>query len=394
MRYAIVILDGAADTPRPELDGKTPLEAADMPALTALTREGRLFSARTVPEGYAPGSDVACLSVFGYNPAEVYTGRAPLEAAAMGLTLTPGQAVFRANTVTIVDGLMKDYAGGHITTPESRELVTYINDHLNIPGVALYPGVQYRHACIMDDAADAISETTPPHDILDQPAAQYLPRGGIADRLNTVMERTRVLCADAPVNLRRMAEGKAPVTQLWMWGGGTMPKLTSYAELFGIHGGVITAVDLIRGIGQLAGLDILEVEGANGFYDTNYRGKGECALTYLASHEFVVVHVEAADEAGHNGNTEKKVWSLEQIDREILTPLLAEGRRSGDLRILAMPDHPTPIAIRTHTDAPVPACLWGPGVTPGEASAFTEEEARLSADPIIGSQLIRLLTNS
>ena len=392
MRYAIVILDGAADTPRPELGGKTPLMEASMPALTELTRTGRLFRAQTVPAGFAPGSDVACLSVFGYNPADVYTGRAPLEAAAMGLTLKPGQAVYRANTVTIEHGMMKDYSAGHITTPESHELVTYIAERLDMPGVSLHPGVQYRHACIIDGAAGRVGDTTPPHDILDQSAEAHLPRNGVADQLRAIMERTRTLCADAPVNAARRAAGKRPATQLWLWGGGVMPKLKTYRELFGIHGAVISAVDLIRGIGRLAGLDLIDVPGATGFYDTNYDGKGSAALKSLASRELVFVHIEAPDEAGHNGHTDKKVWSLEQIDKYILAPLLAEAKRAGDIRILAMPDHPTPIAIRTHTPDPVPACIWGPGISAGEAHAFTEEEARANADPIIGSNLMKLLT--
>jgi len=375
MRYAIVIPDGAADTPRPELDNRTPLEAAEMPALTALVGEGSVLAARTVPPQMKPGSDVACLSVLGYDPAKVYTGRAPLEAAAMGISLGPGQAVFRANTVTIRDGVMADYAGGHIRTPEAAALVNRVNDALDIPGVRLQPGVQYRHACVLDDIADAIPETTPPHDILDQSIAEHLPRGPKADRLNAVMDRARALLADAPENAARLENDQAPITDLWLWGGGVMPRLETYADRYGLTGGLVSAVHLLKGIGTLAGLEIIDVPGATAYYDTDYAAKGRAALDCLQRLPFVAVHIEAPDEAGHNGDTTEKVRALERIDEHILAPLLDEGVRSGDLRLLVMPDHPTPIELRTHSAEPVPACLWGPGIRPSGGRRFSEDSA-------------------
>ncbi|MBN1257447.1 MAG: cofactor-independent phosphoglycerate mutase [Planctomycetes bacterium] len=392
MRYALVIPDGAADTPCAELAGKTPLEAAHLPALQALAREGRLYYAQTVPAGCQPGSDVACLSVLGYDPAKYYTGRAPLEAAAMNLEITDGQAVFRANTVTIVNGIMKDYSAGHISTEEASEVITYLDRNLGVPGVAFYPGVQYRHACVVDGAAGKISETTPPHDILEQATAPHLPKGGISDTLCRVMERSIEVLAENETNRQRIAQGKLPVTQIWLWGGGTPPQLESYQELFGISGGLISAVNLLNGIAMLAGLEVLSVENITGYYDTNYAGKGRAALEFLARSDFVAVHVEAPDEAGHNGEVHEKIRALENIDQHIIAPLLAEAHRSGDLRILVTPDHPTPIALRTHTAEPVPACLWGPGIAASGGGVFSEQCARESGSKIPGCDLIRELT--
>ncbi|MFH0910409.1 MAG: cofactor-independent phosphoglycerate mutase [Planctomycetota bacterium] len=390
MHYAVVIPDGASDRPIASLGGKTPLEAADMPALTALAREGRMVSALTVPEGFSPGSDVACLSVMGFDPAKYYTGRAPLEAAAMGLSLKEGQAVFRANTVTVADGIMKDYSAGHISTEEAREVVRFLGERLDLAGVSLHAGVQYRHACILDNAAGRIGEATPPHDILDRPIAPYLPTGGVAGRLIEIMERTRGLLPDCEANRRRIRAGKKPVTQLWLWGGGVMPKLPTYADRYGIRGGLISAVDLLKGIAKLAGIEVVSVPGATGYYDTDYAGKGRAAIECLARLDLVIVHVEAPDEAGHSAHLAEKIRALENIDRHIIAPLGAWGRKTGDLRMLVMPDHPTPMEIRTHSGEPVPACLWGAGVAPDEATGFSER-AVSSRRPIPAHTLMERL---
>lgn len=380
MRYAIVIPDGAADLPCPELGGKTPLEAASTPSLDRLARDGMLLRVQTVPEGMLPGSDVANLSVLGYDPASCYTGRAPLEAAAMGLSLAPGEAVFRANTVTVKDNRMLDYAAGHITTTESHELITSLNQDLNIDGVRLYPGVSYRHLCVIEAIASDIPDCTPPHDILDQQINSYDPQGSYASWLLEVQRTSAELLPTYEVNMKRLADGKSPVTQLWLWGGGVMPALTSYKELYNLEGGIISAVDLLKGIANLAGLEPINVEGATGYYDTNYAGKAAAALACLEKNSFVAVHVEAPDEAGHNGDVIEKVRAIENIDREILAPLLDMADSAGDLRILCMPDHPTPIKKRTHTSEPVPAVIWGSGI---EANGGIFTEAGVAELPVI-----------
>jgi len=392
VRYALVIPDGAADRPIPELDDQTPLEAARMPALARLAREGEVLSAATVPEGFAPGSDVACLSVLGYDPATCYTGRAPLEAAAMGLTLADDQAVYRANTVTVEGDRMRDYSAGHIDTEQGREVIEYLAEHLDIPGAKLYAGVGYRHLCVVDGASGRVGETTPPHDILDEQIGEHLPRGGVAPLLVRIMDRTQSLLADCPINRERLAAGKPPVTQLWLWGGGVTPSLPSYADRYGLRGGLISAVDLLRGIATLAGLEVVPVPGATGYFDTDYAGKGRAALDCLARSEFVAVHVEAPDEAGHIADAQAKAQALEQIDRHILTPLVEEARRAGDLRMLVMPDHPTPVCVRTHTAEPVPACLWGPGLTASGPALFSERAIK-DLGPVAGHTLVGRLTS-
>lgn len=392
MRYAVIIPDGAADRPHPALDSKTPLEAAAIPTMHKLAATGRLGLARTVPEGMHPGSDVANLSVLGYAPEDVYTGRAPLEAASLGLTLAPGEAVFRANTVTVRTGIMDDYAAGHISTEESRALIGRFQESHGIEGVTLYPGIQYRHACVFTNIADEIPDRVPPHDILDQPIGKHMPTGKHANRLLAVEDRSHALFTSDPVNKARREAGKRPATQLWLWGGGVMPALRPFAELYGVTGGLISAVDLLKGIAKLAGLDVINVPGATGYYDTNYTGKGEAALECLKSHDLVIVHVEAPDEAGHNAHPGEKVQALEQIDSQILAPLLAEAERSKDLRLLVMPDHPTPLELRTHSADPVPYILWGPGLGESGGDRFTESDAARAGGPVVAATLMGELT--
>ncbi len=390
MRYALVIPDGAADRPHPSLQGRTPLQAATLPHLARLARAGRTGRVLTVPTGFKPGSDVANLSVLGYDPATCYTGRAPLEAASMGLTLAPDQAVFRANTVTVADGAMRDYAAGHIPTAESGELIAWLNARLEMPGVRLHAGKSYRHLCVVDGLAGAVPARTPPHDISGRAIAPHAPVGEKAGCLLRIEARTRELLAECPVNEKRQAAGHPPVTQLWLWGGGVMPRLESFAARFGVRGGLISAVDLLQGIARLSELTVIDVPGATGYYDTDYRGKGAAAVTFLQDHDFVAVHVEAPDEAGHNGDSAEKVRALENIDRHILGALLAEAEAKKDLRILCLPDHPTPLESRTHTADPVPFALWGPGIGAGGPDAFTEE-AVAEVAPVAAQTLLPLL---
>ncbi len=397
MRYALIIPDGAADRPHPEYGGRTALEAADIPGMHRLAREGRLGLAKSVPDGMKPGSDVANLSLLGYDPADCYTGRAPLEAASLGISLAPGEAVFRANTVCVVDGIMDDYAGGHITTEESHALILELDKKLGIPGVKLHPGVSYRHACVFADMAHAIADRTPPHDITGKPVAGHEPKGELAARLIEVEEKTIALLPDCAVNRQRVKDGKKPITQLWLWGGGVMPSLNKFEDKYGISGGLISAVDLLRGIATLAGLEVIHVVGATGYYDTNYKGKGEAALDCLKRHPFVAIHIEAPDEAGHNGHGKEKVRALGQIDKLIVQPMLEEADRAGDLRILCLPDHPTPLEIRTHSSDPIPFALWGPGIPSGGGKGFTEAAAEKLVQSgkeslVLAPELMSLLT--
>lgn len=375
MRYALVIPDGAADRPFDALGGRTPLEAADLPHFRRVAREGCLGLANNVPEGMSPGSDVACLSLMGYDPRAVLTGRAALEAASRGVVVPDGDAVFRANLVTVEDGVMKDYSAGHIDDDSARELVVGLDAALGIDGVRLYPGVGYRHLCVIEAMAGRIPSRKPPHDIMDLPTGDYDPVGEFASWLLEIERASEAYFRDAPANRRRVAEGHAPVSRLWLWGGATPMTLEPFARKFGVEGALVSAVDLMRGIAALAGLPLLAVPGITGYYDTNYAGKAEAALRSLAEKPFVCVHVEATDEAGHNGDAPAKVAALEAIDRHILAPLLAEAERTGDLRILVSPDHPTPLALRTHSSDPVPFAFWGPGVASNGAEAFTEAEA-------------------
>jgi 2,3-bisphosphoglycerate-independent phosphoglycerate mutase len=395
MRYAILIPDGAADRPHPDLGGKTPFEVAAIPSFHAIAREGRFGLARTVPSGMKPGSDTANLAVLGYDPAECYTGRAPLEAAALGVALAPGEAVFRANTVTIEDGRMKDYSADHIATAEAREIVQALDRRLGMPGVKLHPGVSYRHLAVLAGMVETIPDRPGPHEIPDRIVREHDPTGKGAERLLAIEARTRELLPGIDANRKRLAAGKLPVTQLWLWGGGVPPTLVPYRERFGLEGGLISAVDLLKGIALLAGLEPIAVPGATGYYDTNFAGKGRAALDCLRRKPFVAVHVEASDEAGHNGHAAEKAKALENIDRHILAPLLDEARRAKDLRILCLPDHPTPLALRNHTADPVPFALWGPGVAANGAQAFTEAEAARVGGAVLAAQdLLPLLLGS
>lgn len=380
MRYALLIADGAADYPQPELDGHTPLELARKPAMDFMAAHGYCARARNVPEGLAPGSDVAALSILGYDALACYSGRAPLEAAAQKIRLRPEELAFRANTVILRDGKMADFAGGHPKDADIFPVIREIDRRLGIPGVRLHTGVSYRHICVIDTATAGQGEdlakipTTPPHDISGQDFASHLPASAL---LNRIMERSEEI----------LKELGAPFTRLWLWGGGNAPKLGTFPDLYNIRGGMISAVDLLRGIGHLAGLDVIAVDGATGFYDTNYQGKGQAALDFLKNHDMVVVHVEAPDEAGHNGDGKEKIRAIENFDKFIASPLLELAKKDGDLRILCLPDHFTPLNLKTHSREPVPFILYGAGVEPAPADAFTEK-AFADKEVIPGMKLI------
>jgi len=376
MKYALVIMDGAADEPLAELDGATVLEKAHIPHADWIAQHGRLGQVRTIPPGFSPGSDVALMSVLGYDPRKYYTGRAPLEAAAQEIALGPADWVFRCNLVTVADGKMIDHSAGHIGTSEGRQIIADLNAALSDDQIRFYPGVGYRHLMVVRGGDDFSDELAPPHDIVEQPVAKHLPRGKTGKVLLPLLERAAALLADHEVNRIRADLGENQATHIWLWGQGRRPALDSFRDRFGLAGAVITAVDLMRGLAKLAGLKVIEVEGATAYLDTNYAGKGQAAIAALADGDLVVVHVEAPDEAGHAALVQEKVQAIEHIDALIIGPLLDWLRRQREWRILVLPDHPTPIRLRTHSDKPVPLALAGNGIAGHAAGPYSEANAR------------------
>ncbi|HVP40088.1 MAG TPA: cofactor-independent phosphoglycerate mutase [Candidatus Saccharimonadales bacterium] len=375
MKYAVILPDGAADDPLPELGGRTPLEAARIPHLDWVAQSGRLGRMVTIPDGFTPGTDVGTLSVLGYDPHEYYTGRAPIEAAAMGLAVRPDQMIFRCNFVTVLDGLLQDNTAGHIPQAEADALVADLRTELAAEGCELYAGVSYRNLLLLSDAADLKLRLAPPHDILDQPAAAHAPAGTGAERVLRIEARARARLAAHEVNRRRRAEGRPPVTDIWLWGQGRPRAFEPFAERYGPRGAVITGVDILRGFGRLLGMEVLEVPGATGFLDTDYAGKGRAAVAALDRVDLIVVHVEAADEAAHMGSAEEKVRALERMDEAIVGPLLERLRSGGPWRALAAVDHPTPCTTRGHSAVPPLFAFAGEGIPAVERAPFTEAAA-------------------
>lgn len=363
MKYIVLLGDGMADYPIPCLDGKTPLEKANKPNMDFLARNGRMGIVKTVPDGFPPGSDVANLSVFGYDPKLYYTGRSPLEAVSMGVQMEDSDIAIRCNLVTLSgednyeDKTMLDYSSGEITTEESRELIHAIAEGLNSDTFSFHPGISYRHCLIWKNGKFGV-KFTPPHDISGKKIASYLPSGDNCDVFLSLMKRSEAILKDHPVNLKRIKNGQNPATSIWLWGEGSKPNLIPFSKKYGISGSVISAVDLVHGIGILAGLKTVHVAGATGNINTNFRGKAKAALDELEkSSDFVYVHIEAPDECGHQGLMEEKIKSIEKIDSETLAFLL-KGLEKWEYSLLLMPDHPTPLSIRTHSRDPVPFVIY------------------------------------
>ena len=363
MKYVVVQGDGMADEPIAELGGKTPLEHARTPNLDQMAARGILGLTRTIPRGLPPGSDVGTMSVLGYDPARYHTGRSPIEAASMGVELGPDDVAFRCNLVTLetLEGgseIMRDFAGGHPPTEEAAEIVRDLQRALGRDGLEFHPGVSYRHLLVWR-GGESRMRTTPPHDLSDKPVAGHFPDGPGADVLRDLMERSRRLLAEHPVCQARSARGERAPTSIWLWGQGKRPRVPTLRERFGVEGSVIAAVDLVNGLGVLAGLERIAVPGATGFLDTNFRGKAEYGLRALEARDFLFLHVEAPDEGGHMGDAQKKVEAIENVDEKVVGPLL-EGLRAagGAWRMLVMPDHPTPCALKTHTAEPVPFVVY------------------------------------
>ena len=383
MKYAIIIPDGCADEPIAALGGRTPLQAADIPAMDEVARSGVVGRSNNTPLHLPAGSDVANLSLFGYDPNVYFTGRAPLEAAAQGIKLAPEDWAIRCNLVSVADGVMKNFTAGHISSPEAAELLKAAQKHLGAENLEFVPGVSYRNLLLYRGAKvpapfSRETKTTPPHDITDQPVAGHLPSGPGGDLLNTLMGFSQPLFAAHPVNTARQKEGKLPASQIWLWGLGKTPSLTPFYDLHGKRGKMITAVDLLRGLAALIGWDRIEVPGATGYTDTDYAAKGRYAIEALKTTDIICVHVEATDEASHEGDFRKKIEALQQIDRHIVAPLHTALKTYGDYRILVSPDHPTTCRIKTHSHGHVPFALCGSGVKAAGTPTYDEVTAAKS----------------
>ncbi len=386
MKYVILLGDGMADYPLPELQGKTPLCAAHIPHMDRMASEGTLGLIDTIPPGFTPGSDVANLSVLGYDPSVYHSGRGPLEAASMGIHLAPDDVAFRCNLVTFGSGnetVMEDFTAGHISSEEARRIVMDLDAELGSLDITFYPGVGYRHLMVYKGGSASL-KTVPPHDITGQAIAGHLPLGDGSEQIRWLMERSRAILKNHRVNRERAAQGKRPATSIWLWGQGRAPAMKPLTDRYGIRGGIISAVDLLKGIGTYAGLEVLPVEGATGYTDTNYRGKAEKALDFLKDGDFVFLHVEAPDEMGHEGDIDGKVRAIEDFDREVVGTVLSGIPSLGDFKIMVLSDHPTPIALKTHSSDPVPfavlSSIEGENAATG---AFYHEAAARDTDLMV-----------
>jgi 2,3-bisphosphoglycerate-independent phosphoglycerate mutase len=376
MKYIVLIVDGAAGWPIKERGGKTTLELALTPNLDALAKEGTLGLTNNVPQGYEPSSAVACMSLLGYDPKIYYKGRAAIEAVSMGIPVERGEAVFRCNLVALKGGCMWSYCSGHIASDEARQLIEDLNAEIGSEDVQFYPGVGYRHILKIKGHMDTTRAVcTPPHDISGKPVAEYLPKGRGSRLLNKLMADSQQMFQRHPLNYHRAARGLIPPTTIWLfWGSGPIPKTPSFKSVYGIKAAITSGVDLLNGLGMMTGMTILDIQGVTDNMKNNFSGQAEGALSALETHDLAVVHVEAPDEAGHAGNADEKIAAIERTDAEIVSRLRAY--KDEPLRILVMPDHPTPVAERTHVAEPVPFLMWGPGFEADDAQRFTEAEAK------------------
>jgi 2,3-bisphosphoglycerate-independent phosphoglycerate mutase len=357
MKYILLVPDGAADEPLPELDGKTPLEAARTPYLDDLAKNGTVGVVNVTPPGMYPGSDAANMALLGYDPREHYTGRGPVEAAAMEIPMDARDVAFRCSLVTTDGEKMLDYSAGHVATEEARPLIELAAQKLGTRQMHLFPGVSYRHILLWNDGPMEV-QTFPPHEHMGEPLAEILPVGEREERLRQFIWDSLELLDDHPYNRRRREEGRPPANTLWPWGQGRAPQLPSFFRKRGMTGAVIAAVDVVKGLGRLTGLEVVRVPGATGYFDTDYFAKARCALDALNRHPFVWIHVEAPDEAGHAGSIDEKIKAIENIDRLVVGPLLDGLKKLDDFRLLVAPDHATPIATRGHRANPIPYLLF------------------------------------
>ncbi|MGD2279380.1 MAG: cofactor-independent phosphoglycerate mutase [Candidatus Omnitrophota bacterium] len=395
MKYIVLVPDGMADLPLEELNDRTPMESANAPYMHMIARKGIVGTSRNVPKGMVPASDVANLSILGYDPKKYYCGRGPLEAANLGVELEERDVAFRYNTVTVSGDTMIDYSAGHISTSETTFIAEVLNKELGSERYHFYPGTSYRNLlmvhCSSVEEAEKLSKVTchPPHDILDKSISRHLPK---SPELVELMKKSKAILPDLDVNKVRIDLGQNPANMIWIWGQGKRPDMPKFADAFGITGGIISAVDLLKGLGRVLGLEVAEVPGATGYYDTNYEGKAEAALDILKKNDMVFVHVEAPDEAGHNGHVREKITAIENFDSKITKRIIEELSDKVEYRVLILPDHPTPIKKRTHTGDPVPFAMAGTGITPDDVTVFTENSAKAGSYKLDkGSELMKMM---
>lgn len=377
MKYVVVIGDGMVDKPLAELDGETPLQRAETPNMDFIAKNGSCGMLQTVPPGMEPGSDVANLSIMGYDPKKYYTGRGPLEAASIGAQLKEDDVAFRCNLITQENGILADFNAGHISTAEASQLIERLNQSFFRYG-KFYLGTSYRHLFIYKDKNAALLKSTPPHDVVGEPIQEHLLKGDneslnlLSEKLNELMYKSTDILENQPVNQKRVESGQNPANMIWLWGQGPKPQLPHFKEKYNLKGATITGVDLIKGIGTYLGLTNVHVPGATGFYDTDYCGKAKYALESLEEHDLVFIHVEAPDEAGHAGDISEKIKAIERIDKRILSKLREELPLMDDYTLAVLPDHPTPIDIRTHTSDPIPYAMYTPGCEADKTEAYSE----------------------
>ena len=397
MKYVTILFDGMADYP--DENGETPMSLAHKPTVDALAKVSEVGLCGTVPDGMKPGSDVSNLSVMGYDPRKCYTGRSPLEALSIGVPLGKNGVTYRCNLVTLSDEsdfsekTMLDYSAGEITTNEATELISFLDEKLSGDGLKFYAGVSYRH-CLKRECGTLGAILTPPHDISDRKITDYLPRGMYSAELRSLTERAHELLKTHPVNLKRTERGLNPANSIWLWGEGTKPDLENFTALTGLKGAVISAVDLIKGIAIGAGMTSIDVEGATGNLHTNFDGKAQAAIKALKTHDYVYVHLEAPDECGHQGDKAGKIRAIELIDEKIVAPVLAALQNGNDdFKILVLPDHATPVTLKTHTGEPVPYMLFDSRKTQKGAASLTEKTAAQTGNVVnFGFELIHKLT--
>lgn len=383
MKYLVVLCDGMADTKTEKLGGKTPMELAKKPSIDELAKTAECGLCRTVAAGLKPGSDVANLSVLGYDPAVCYSGRSPLEAASIGVDLKDTDVALRCNLVTLsdeenyADKTMVDYCADDISTAEAAEIIKTVEEHFGNEIYTFYSGVSYRHCLVVENGTTELGNMTPPHDISGRVIGEYLSTADTAKPLVSLMEKSYALLKDHPVNKARIARGKRPANSIWLWGEGRRPELQNFKEKNGVSGGIVSAVDLLKGIGICAEMETPEVTGATGYIDTNFEGKTEAAINLFKDGcDLAYVHIEAPDECGHRGEAENKIKAIEIIDNKVVAPMVSYLRTTGeDFRVLIMPDHPTPLDTKTHSSEPVPFLIYDSSKNMGGVDCFTEASA-------------------
>ena len=375
LKYCVLIIDGAAGRPLAEWGGKTSLELAHTPNLDAMAQEGTVGLVRTVPAGMEPSSTCACMSLLGYDPRQYHLGGAAIEARSMGVNIDEGEVVFRCSLVAVRDGRMWDHSAGHISSSEARELISALEKGLGGGGVHFYPGVSYRHICKLKGQEDTMEAAcTPPHDIPDRPVREFLPKGPGSGLLRDLMQRSEAVLRDHPVNVKRRSQGRLPATMIWLfWGSRRAPDIPAFRQVYGLSAAVTSGVDVIRGMARVMGMGVLDIVGVSDGPDSDLGAQGAGALAALGEYDLVVVHIEAPDEAGHAGSIDDKVAAIQRVDGEMAAQL--RSWRGEPLRVLVMPDHPTPIEVRTHTPDPVPFVLWGQGFSANGGGRLTEPEA-------------------